>query len=157
MNRPCGHVVVHGGLQPSKSGTENKSKRHKGWEKVLITIPTQTWLTPGRSSPRPRVCPRPRGARRGRRGAGGTGRPRRATPTLRSNNAARPPAAHAGAGPRSPWYPAPSAAGSPRSLRARARPCGEAHHRGAPGGGQPALPGTRATHASEIFYATHGK
>lgn len=157
MNRSCRRVVVHGGLQPSKSRTENKSKRHKGWEKVLITIPTQTWLTPGRSSPRPRGCPRPRGARDAWRGAGGTGRLRRATPTLRSNNAARPPAAHAGAGPRSRRYPAPSGVGSPCSLRARARPCGEAHHRGAPGGDSPRYPEHALHMLLRFFYATHGR
>lgn len=119
MNLPCGYAVVHGGLQPSKSCTENKSKRHKGWEKVLITIPTQTWLTRHRPAAAPGRggCRRLRGARdAGGAARGGTVRPRRATPTLRSNNAvpgpgpssAAPlPAAHGGHGRRSRWYPAP--------------------------------------------------
>lgn len=89
MTLPCGCAVAHRGLQPGKSRPENKSKRRKGWEKILITIPTQTWLTPGCTSPRP--C-----AGRGMRDAGGGGGagggtcagPRRATPTLGDNNAA---------------------------------------------------------------------
>lgn len=124
MNLPCGYAVVHGRLQPSEFCTENKSKRHKGWEKVLITIPTQTWLTRhrGAAAPGRGGCRRLRGARdAGGAARGGTVRPRRATPTLRSNNAvpgpgpspAAPlPAAHGGQGPRGPLPMAPGSLGS---------------------------------------------
>lgn len=134
MNLPCGHAVAHGGLQPLKSRTENKCKRHKGRQKVLITIPTQTWLTPGRTSPLPPGCPRLRGARdasgaarhRGAAPSGPVGRRPRSAATMQRR--ARPrPAAHAGDAPRGPLPVVPGSLGSrlaplfPRGLVRAAR------------------------------------
>lgn len=171
MNLPCGHVVVHGGLQPSKSCTENKSKRHKGWQKVLITIPTQTWLTPGRSSPRPRDAPafagrEPRVARRceaPRAPPGAAHAPQqqcsaRARPSPCGASARgtwwgwRPRAAPRGT--RLPQRPARPALPEPGLVRAPSTSPRCSRQGDSP---RPAPPGTRATHASEIFYATRGR
>lgn len=61
------------GLQQFSSWTENKPQTPRGWEKVLIIIPTQTWLTPGRTSPEPAGPSRDEGWERG--AAAGGSRP----------------------------------------------------------------------------------